>query len=451
MRPFRRSNDAEAGALTWTVGALAGCVLVGAALATGSGLMFLAAAVSVALITVFLARPLWGIAAVVAIRPTLDAWANTNLIGVPGHRGLNAGALMALVIIAVGAAYLAERSALLRRAPSIRAFAVFAFLAALSIPFSPVKSVGVGEVLRLLTIVVVYAVVFVVIDRTRDMAVIAGAVLVSGLIPALVAMYQTFAAGIPVDARGFSRAHGTLVTVDGLGILMALIITFGAPIAIARGIRWRWILWLAAPLAIAALISSYGRTGWAASVVGLLIVGAARYRWLVLALPALVLVVALAIPTTTSRISDLNHGATKYGAGNTFNGRVQMWQAALPGVERRPVIGQGFGSIPYEATRQVANDYVRAIVETGIPGLVAYVWLLLSCLAAAFRGMSMARLGGDRTAAAICLGSFAAVPVYMLMSADSNLMTQIVIAGAFWSMAACSHALAVRDWQGLRP
>ena len=66
-----------------------------------------------------------------------------------------------------------------------------------------------------------------------------------------------------------------------------------------------------------------------------------------------------------------------------------MWRDALPHVKSRPVVGIGFGSDAIaNGKRQVANDYVRALVETGIPGFVVYLWVLISCLIAGYWGWS---------------------------------------------------------------
>ena len=64
--------------------------------------------------------------------------------------------------------------------------------------------------------------------------------------------------------------------------------------------------------------------------------------------------------------------------------------------------------------------------------------------------MELAQFGGDQLMRALTLGSFAVVPAYMLVSLSANMMTQIVIAGMFWSMAAIAHAYLKRDWDGLR-
>ena len=41
---------------------------------------------------------------------------------------------------------------------------------------------------------------------------------------------------------------------------------------------------------------------------------------------------------------------------------------------------------------------------------------------------------------AVSLGALIAASAYILMSADSNLMTQVSVSGTFWTVAAVGHA-----------
>ena len=213
---------------------------------------------------------------------------------------------MAIFIIAVGVAYLLENWQVARRAPSARAFGVLLALAVISIPLSGAKTVGIEEILRLTAIIVLYGLAFVCVRSTRDLGLLAAALICSGLIPAGVALYQAAHSQLPVHA-GFPRVRGSLATFDALGILMALVITFAIPLAVSRTGRLRLLSCVALPVLLAALLASYGRTGWLGATVGLLIVGAVRQKWLIVAVPVLIVAVAVALPSTTLASS----GATR--------------------------------------------------------------------------------------------------------------------------------------------
>lgn len=443
---------AASGPGTWMVALAVGVMLAAGGLAGATLPGAIGVPVALAVILVFVLRPLYGLALLLAVRPLLDEWANSNIFPIGHSHPLNAGSMAALIVLSVGGMYVFEHWQDVRTAPAIRPFLAFFGLALLSVPTSLSKSLAVTEVLRLGAVIVIYAIAYAVVRRRRDAIVLASAILVSAVPPMVAGLWQ-YGTGAVNSGHNLQRAHGTFVVVDAFGIFMALVITFGTALALTRGTRLQWFVLAAAPFAIASLISSYGRTGWIASTFGVVVVATLRYRWLLLVLGVLIVGLAVAAPSTSARFQNLSQTQGRYGnPGNTLNGRVQMWLQALPNVERRPVIGLGFGSNAIaNGKRQVANDYVRALVETGVPGLIAFVWTLAATLAASWRAMSLVRLGTDRVMQAVVLGSFAVVPAYMLMSGSSNLMTQIVIAGMFWSMVAIGHAYARRDWEGLLP
>jgi len=116
------------------------------------------------------------------------------------------------------------------------------------------------------------------------------------------------------------------------------------------------------------------------------------------------------------------------------------------------VLGNGFKAIAESTTATKAagvnvqagahshSDFVRAIVELGVPGFVFFCWLLFGMWGACRLSYRRARDAGDQVLAALALGSLVAASAYVLMSFDSNLMTQVAVSGTFWTVAAVGHA-----------
>ena len=77
-----------------------------------------------------------------------------------------------------------------------------------------------------------------------------------------------------------------------------------------------------------------------------------------------------------------------------------------------------------------------------------FCWLLFGTWGACRRSYRRAFKARDPALAAVCLGVLAATGAYILMSFDSNLMTQVAVAGTFWALAAVGHAAG---WVELRP
>ena len=450
--PFASSVDPTTpGQATWIATGIMATLLACGAIIAGTPEGYVAVPISLIVLIAFLVRPLIGFSIMLAARPTLDLWSNTQIIPLTHGHPVNANTLMASLVLVVGGAYICERWDDIRRAPSLTPLLIYGVLAVITIPFSLGKTLAITECLRYAAIVVMYAIAFTLVRNRRSAKILAVAILASCIVPVAVAWHQVLGNSLQRGNDGFFRAHGTLVVVDAFGIFLALIITFATALTLSRFSRWSWLLWVGTPFVVFALVNSYGRTGWIASTFGLVVLGSLRYRALLVIIPILLVVLAVAVPSTTQRFQDLGTVGNSSGPSNTLSGRIGMWRDALPHVKSRPVVGIGFGSDAIaNGKRQVANDYVRALVETGIPGFVVYLWVLISCLIAGYWGMELARFGGDQLMRALTLGSFAVVPAYMLVSLTANMMTQIVIAGMFWSMAAIGHAYLKRDWDGLR-
>jgi len=177
-------------------------------------------------------------------------------------------------------------------------------------------------------------------------------------------------------------------------------------------------------------------------VLGAFVLGLVRYRVLLLAVPVLV-IAALLLPGIHSRVQSVNQTPEiQYGAGNSFHSRVTLWKQNLPKAQQKPLTGLGLGSIVQESdtASHVHSDYIRAAVETGVFGFVAYVWLLVAALVGCLGALRWA--GRSRSAAlqAAALAGIAASAAYLLASGDSNLMTQSAVSGTAWALFACAHA-----------
>jgi hypothetical protein len=79
-------------------------------------------------------------------------------------------------------------------------------------------------------------------------------------------------------------------------------------------------------------------------------------------------------------------------------------------------------------------------VELGVPGLVFFTWLLFGSVNACMRSLKRATAARDPALTALSLGALAATSTYVLMSFDSNLMTQVAVSGTLWTVAAVGHA-----------
>jgi O-antigen ligase len=449
LRP-PRIGPLPGGGLTWTATVAVSVVLLLAAAALGDSRVFMAAAACAVFGIVFAIRPALGVALIVIIRPSLDLWADKPLASI-GSTQLNPASLMALMFIAIGGAYVIERWPDVRRAPVVRPYLGLAVMAVLSIAVAPSKGGAITEVLRLLSVVVLYLAAYAVIRDRRGLIRIAAAVLASLAMPTVVALWQ-FAHGGSTVIGEIGRSTGTFLHPDPFGIFIAFMLAFLLPLAITPRFPYRGVLICTVPLVALALISSYTRTGWVGFMFGMAVLAFVRYRRLLVIGPLLLVLVAAAVPSTVHRFSDLNSGRTHYGPGNSLRARYDLWRQNLPKVLHNPVLGNGFKSIVEDTSATDANgvntvqgahshsDFVRAVVELGVPGLVFFTWLLFGSVKACSRSLKRATAARDPVLTALSLGALAATSAYTLMSFDSNLMTQVAVSGTMWTVAALGHA-----------
>jgi O-antigen ligase len=449
LRP-PRIGPLPGGGLTWTATVAVSVVLLLAAAALGDSRVFMAAAACAVFGIVFAIRPALGVALIVIIRPSLDLWADKPLASI-GSTQLNPASLMALMFIAIGGAYVIERWPDVRRAPVVRPYLGLAVMAVLSIAVAPSKGGAITEVLRLLSVVVLYLAAYAVIRDRRGLIRIAAAVLASLAMPTVVALWQ-FAHGGSTVIGEIGRSTGTFLHPDPFGIFIAFMLAFLLPLAITPRFPYRGVLICTVPLVALALISSYTRTGWVGFMFGMAVLAFVRYRRLLVVGPLLLVLVAAAVPSTVHRFSDLNSGRTHYGPGNSLRARYDLWRQNLPKVLHNPVLGNGFKSIVEDTSATDANgvntvqgahshsDFVRAVVELGVPGLVFFTWLLFGSVKACSRSLKRATAARDPVLTALSLGALAATSAYTLMSFDSNLMTQVAVSGTMWTVAALGHA-----------
>jgi putative inorganic carbon (HCO3(-)) transporter len=430
--------------LTWMAAFAYSLTMLVAGMRAATPAALLAAAALIALTAVFVFRPLAGLIVLLLTHQSVDLWANGQLSSIGGLQ-FNLSTGMTILAVVVGGAYLIENRAVAFRSPSLWAFVAFTAVATASLVFTPSLSLGLSEVLRLARVGAIYGLVYALCRSRRDLELIAASVLLSISGVLVVALHEALTHGGRHNlALDVYRTTGGFYGPDELGFVLGALLCFAIPLLLGGRLPWWPLLALWAGLTGVALVNSYTRTAWISLAAGLLAIGVVRYRSLLVFGPLIAIAVVVAVPSTVNRFSDLNDSAVHNGrAGNTFAQRVDLWRANLPKVNSAPVLGHGFASIDVKQGYLVHSDYVRAAVETGLVGVAAFAWLVVSGVVGSFRAVRRTlrqRPRGLPTAAAV--GAFGVAVIYLLASADSNLMTKPVIAGSAWALIACGHAMS---------
>jgi O-antigen ligase len=112
----------------------------------------------------------------------------------------------------------------------------------------------------------------------------------------------------------------------------------------------------------------------------------------------------------------------------------------LPLADKNPVTGIGLKMSSFETSiqKEPHNDFLRAYVETGIVGIIAYLALLTSMILVARQGMRRSGPGFDRS---IAVGFSGCVIAFVLISVVSNVITEVIVLWYYVAFAAAAYAV----------
>ncbi|HET9854668.1 MAG TPA: O-antigen ligase family protein [Methylomirabilota bacterium] len=239
-------------------------------------------------------------------------------------------------------------------------------------------------------------------------------------------------------ARGFFSIYMTLAGVLSLVLLASLPRLLPG----TRLPRWPALLWL---VSLVGLLATYTRGAWmgfAAGVLALLPM-TRKGRWLLLGGLIVVGLAALAGPQhLRQRLLTMSDPGDA-----TVTERVYMWRSGLTMWRQHPVLGLGPGGVKREyrnyalpeavkkRTGHVHNTPLQILVERGVLGLAAWVWIWAAFYA---RGIRMLRRlpSEARQERALVAGSLAAITGFLIAGLSEHNFGDSEVVLVAWALMA---------------
>ncbi len=119
--------------------------------------------------------------------------------------------------------------------------------------------------------------------------------------------------------------------------------------------------------------------------------------------------------------------------------RLEIWGVVLLKSLRSPIIGHGYGTVPYltmdEFDRPWSSHslYVEVIGESGLIGFIVLMWLLAACVRS---GTRLLRTSVDRFGRGLAIGFLSATAALIIANVFGQRFTHISIAGTYFYAAA---------------
>jgi putative inorganic carbon (HCO3(-)) transporter len=377
-----------------------------------------------------------------AIRPCLDQFHGSATSSGP------AASLAGLAILGVGVPWLAIRWSR-STGPRPNAFALgysaFAVAGLLSLVSAPHRAEAAGEWLRISAVAVMLLVLsYIISDRDRARSVIT-VVYLSSVVPLLVALGQAAKHGVSTDSEGIARVKGTFTQANNLGLFLAMLCIFACGLLphVRGRARMALVAWLG--LGGSVLVMTLSRSAWAATLAGLLLIGVLQARRAIIVGALVMIAAVLVVAPVRDRITNLgNERSATGGAGNSLVWRLDHWKETGPLIERNPVTGVGLKMIPVliDDSKVAHNDYLRALVETGVVGFVCYLLVLVGLFRVA-RAAALERRGTEGWSVGAAVGLLGTAVGFAVFAIGGNAISQGV---TLWALGALVAATRAATW-----
>ena len=171
---------------------------------------------------------------------------------------------------------------------------------------------------------------------------------------------------------------------NGLGSFEAMMAAFF--IGIAAYVKRPWLkfglLFLIATC-IYCVLFSFSRESYVGLLAAIILVGLLRDRKLLIAVAVVLITWETVLPQAVQERIAMTSEDTGWGGQQldaSSQTRVTLWQDALAMATEAPVFGIGFNTYEYlgrvEEYSDTHNYYVKVLLETGVVGLMLFLWLL---------------------------------------------------------------------------
>lgn len=229
-------------------------------------------------------------------------------------------------------------------------------------------------------------------------------------------------------------------------------------LALAAFERRKWVLagyyGLTAFSAIV-LMYSLSRGGYAAFMVGCLVIGLLKQRKILLLLVVFLFTWTTLVPPAVEQRVDMTYNQQNGQFDSSANARFSIWSDTMEVFIEHAFLGTGFDTYEYMNLRRVPywtkgyysdthNYFLKVLVETGILGLLIFLWLLARTFGEGYRLFRHAR---DPFFKALGLGLIGWLVCAVTANLFGDRWTYLQVNGYMWIIAGlvcCAHEIEKR-------
>jgi len=420
-RWFRRRNDVW---LALAMGGLLGLLLMKLPMEAALASSAVGAFIILALVDTRVA-----LLALLLVRSIIDITATVPLIAATGAVEVNAAAMMSFLAIGMGVAHIGISRINLWRVPLTRPFLIYLGIAFVGLGIAPDTNLALEDWLRAVSAFMIYILVVDLMGSARDSRWMVRVMVLSAVVPVIFGIYQYITDTGNHGTAGLNRLQGTFTHPAPYAFFLVGLV----PLVVVYALHTQSKL---ARLAFAALIPGmlfciYGsetRGAWIGLGVAFTVLLATKAKWAVLLVPLAAAAVFFAVPSVQARF-----GEAGSDTGSVL-WRQRQWERSLRVASPPQLIttGAGLRAVDVELGALTHNEYIRLLAETGVPGLLAVLFLYKGLLAIALNGYRSAESRYKRD---LFLAFLMALAARLVSAFADNILIFPVLEWYFWAFA----------------
>ena len=391
---------------------------------------------------------LLGLFLFIILRPCLGLFIHDSLIEIGGLT-INTVSLVGGLTLIFSGFVIFKHFERIKKLPLVFFWLLFIAIALIGIPFSIDVSASLKEIIRILSIFSLFGVGFILIKNNKNLSSLIKVVVFSGLIPALVAIFQFFAGiNLPSPEEDVAnRVFGTFSHPNLLAFYLIVSLSMCCLIFLVSDRKKVSITGFAILSAILALALglTYTRGAWIGFLIVVLALGLYKYRrFLIVA--ALVLMVSF---FSSGQIQSRIGSFTRIDPYGSIQFRLSLWKDSYTYFQEKPLLGHGTDSAPtlIKSKRPSAgsvhphNDYIKFALENGLIGLAAYLLLALALLNQLVIFLRNEKRPRMRTTIFLVLALSASL---YIVSLGDNMFKNTSLMWSFWTLLGGLMAMQVK-------
>lgn len=184
------------------------------------------------------------------------------------------------------------------------------------------------------------------------------------------------------------------------------------------------------------LMYSLSRGGYVAFLVGWLFLGLIKQRKLLVLLVVFFLTWTTLVPNAVHERVTMSYNEQTGTIDHSAETRLTLWEDALQVFDSNAALGTGFNTYAYMHRVGVYEDthnfFLKVLVETGILGLVLFLWLVIKLFWAGFR---LSRRAKDPFFASLGLGLATWIACAVVANFFGDRWTYLQVGGYMWVIA----------------